>query len=301
MAGGSGFFSILFHVLNFPPMLKQDIGERTWFYDLEWVPDAEAARKLFDLPEGATELEAMQVLWENASGYSPEVPRPFVKYLFSRVVSIAFLARNIVFRDGEKQIEFKIHSLPTLPAGPDDVSEAHIIEQFLIYAGKLEPQLVGFNSLESDLQVLIQRGIVNEVTAPAFCKRPGKPWEGRDYFDSKNSEWHLDLLQRLSLRYGMAPRLNDLAVLCGYPGKIDMAGDQVVDLWLAGDITRIVEYNQTDTFNTYLVWLRTAFFSGKLTEEQYFSEQEQFREFLEREAAGEGREHIAKFLGMWEP
>jgi 3'-5' exonuclease len=282
-------------------MFKQDIGERTWFFDLEWVPDVVAARKLYGLSEDATELQAMEVLWKNASGYSQDtVPRPFVKYLFSRVVSIAFLARNVVFRDGQKQIEFRIHSLPTLPAKKVEISEAHILEQFLTYTGKLEPQLVGYNSLDADLQVIIQRGIINEITAPLFCRRPGKPWEGRDYFDSKNCEWHLDLIQRFS-RFAMGPKLNELAVLCGYPGKIDMAGDQVVDLWLAGDVDRIVQYNQTDTFNTYLLWLRVAYFCGKLGEEDYFAEQEQFREFLEAEAAEGGREHIEKFLEMWEP
>ena len=281
-------------------MLKDDIRERTWFFDLEWVPDAVGAKKLFGLPDDVTELEAMQALWERTSGYSEEVPRPFVKYVYSRVVSIAFLSRNAVYRDSQPHIEFAVHSLPKLPTNKEQHDEAAIIGTFLHWVGEREPQLVGYNSIESDLQVLIQRGIINEVSAPAFTRRPAKPWEGRDYFDSRNSEWHLDLLQRFS-RFAMAPKLNDLAVLCGYPGKIDMAGDQVVDLWLAGDVDRIVKYNQTDTFNTYLVWLRTAYFSGKLSEEAYMSEQEQFRDFLEAEAEKEDADHIAKFVEMWEP
>lgn len=281
-------------------MLKSDVHERTWFFDLEWVPDAAAAKKLYGLPDEVTELDAIQKLWETASGYSPEVPRPFVKYLFSRIVSIAFLSRNVVFRDGEEQIEFGIHSLPKLPTSREEHDEASMIAKFLYWIGEREPQLVGFNSLESDLQVIIQRALINDVSVPSFARRPAKPWEGRDYFDSKNSEWHLDLMQRFSMRGGMAPKLNDLAVLCGYPGKIDVAGDQVVDLWLAGDVNRIVEYNQTDVMNTYLVWLRVAYFSGKISEENYFAEQDQFRDFLAVEAAKEGGEHIAQFLEMWE-
>lgn len=279
-------------------MLKQDIHERTWFFDLEWVPDAVAAKRLYGLAEDLSELDAMKKLWESASGFSEEVPRPFVKYLFSRVVSIAFLSRNVAYRDGEKEIDFSIHSLPKLPADKDGHDEAYLIGTFLHWVGERQPQLVGYNSLESDLQVLIQRALVNEISAPAFANRPAKPWEGRDYFDSKNSEWHLDLLQRLS-RFAMAPKLNELAVLCGYPGKIDMAGEQVVDLWLDGDLNRIVEYNQTDALNTYLVWLRVAYFSGKLTEEEYFSEQEQFREFLETQSKDAGSRHIGRFLEMW--
>lgn len=280
-------------------MFKQNVYERTWFFDLEWVPDAAAARKLYGLPADMPEADAIQKLWENTREYSPENPRPFVKYLFSRVVSIAFLSRNVVYRDGDRRLEFGIHSLPNLPPDPAESDEGYIIGRFLHWVGTREPQLVGFNSLESDLQVLIQRALVNEVSAPAFCRRPGKPWEGRDYFDSKNSEWHLDLLQRFS-RFAMTPKLNELAVLCGFPGKIDIAGDQVVDLWLAGDITRIIEYNQTDTLNTYLVWLRAVHFAGLVTEEEYIAEVGQFRNYLEGEAAQPGKEHIAKFVGMWE-
>lgn len=281
-------------------MLKQEIHERTWFFDLEWVPDAAAAVRLFGLPEGTTEKEAIEKLWNETKDFDPERnPRPFVKYLFSRVVSIAFLSRNAVYRDGDRSIDFAIHSLPKIPIDPAEADEAYIIGRFLHWVGEREPQLVGFNSLESDLQVLVQRGIVNEITAPAFCRRPAKPWEGRDYFDSKNSEWHLDLLQRFS-RFAMTPKLNELAILCGFPGKIDVAGDQVVDLWLAGDLKRIVEYNQTDTLNTYLIWLRTAYFAGKLAEDEYIDEIEQFRSFLEVESEKADREHIAKFLEMWD-
>lgn len=280
-------------------MLKNPIYERTWFFDLEWVPDALAAKRLYELADDASEADAIQVLWENTSGYSEDVPRPFVKYLFSRIVSIAFLARNAVYRNGEHTVEFKIHSLPKLPIDPADMNESHIIEQFLHYAGKLSPQLVGFNSLDSDLQVLVQRAMVNEVSAPQFADRPEKPWEGRDYFDSRNSEWHLDIAQRLS-RFAMGPKLNELAVMCGFPGKIDMAGDQVVDLWLAGDLQKIVEYNQIDALNTYLVWQRMVYFSGKLNEEQYINEQEVFRDFLETEASEPGQGHIANFLEHWD-
>ncbi|QYO66196.1 ribonuclease H-like domain-containing protein [Leptolyngbya sp. 7M] len=281
-------------------MLKSDIHDTVWFFDLEWVPDAAGAIRLFDLPPDTPELEAMQRLWQETKDYDEtENPRPFVKYLFSRVVSIAFLSRRVIHREGERHIEFAINSLPKLPSNETTVDEAEIIGKFLHYIGHRNPQLVGFNSAESDLQVLIQRGMVNEIRAESFSMRPPKPWEGRDYFDARNSEAHLDLLQRFS-RGAMSPKLNDMARLCGFPGKIDATGDQVVDMWLAGDITKIVEYNQIDTLNTYLIWLRMVNFAGKLTEEEYFTEQEDFRTFLETEAAKEDNDHIRRFLAKWD-
>src|SRR5262245_60879219 len=279
-------------------MFKSGIPELVLFFDLEWVPDAVAARRLYDLPDDVSEIEAMQTLWAKA-GATPENPRPFIKYLYSRVVSIAFLSRKRIYRDGEPTVEFKLNSLPALPIDSDTVDEAHIIERFLYFVGTRCPQLVGYNSQDSDLQVLIQRGLVNEVSAPAFCDRPSKPWEGMDYFDGRNSEGHLDLLKRFS-QGAMMPRLDELAKLCGYPGKIDIKGDQVVDLWLDRNITKIIEYNQVDALNTYLVWLRMVHFAGRISEEVYIDEHETFREFLEAETLKPEKTFVNQFLEKWE-
>ena len=280
-------------------MLKSPIHELALFFDLEWVPDANGAKRLFDLPDEITEVEAMQRLWEHSPQYSDANPRPFLKYMFSRVVSIAFLSRKSIFRDGERVTEFSLNSLPKLPLESDDVDEAAIIERFLYIVGDRCPQLVGFNSADSDLQVLIQRGMINEISAPAFCKRPNKPWEGPDYFDSRNSEAHLDIIKRFYGGAGMTPRLDELAKMCGFPGKIDVKGDQVTDLWLERNVTKIVEYNQIDTLNTYLVWLRLVYFAGQIEEEEYVNEQDQFREFLENESQKPGKAFLSDFLAKW--
>jgi 3'-5' exonuclease len=282
-------------------MLKSEINDPVWFFDLEWVPDAAGAIRLYGLPQDTSERDAMQRLWEETKGYDPAAcPRPFVKYALSRVVSISFLSRRITYVDGVRKVEFGLHSLPKLPMDVGEVpTEAGIISQFLHWVGIREPQLVGFNSLDSDLQVLIQRSLVNEVRAEAFCKRADAPWRGRDYFDSKNSEWHLDLIQRFS-RGAMRPGLNELARLSGFPGKIDVNGDQVVDMWLDGRLQEIVEYNQIDTLNTYLLWLRVANFSCKVREDHYVEEQDDFREFLEMEAEKPAGGHIQKFLDAWD-
>jgi predicted PolB exonuclease-like 3'-5' exonuclease len=217
--------------------------------------------------------------------------------MFSRIVSIAFLSRKPVYVDGEKSVEFSLHSLPELPVDgmPE---ESPLIERFLYILGKRCPQLVGYNSAASDIQVLIQRGMINEVAAEKFCERPDKPWEGSDYFRRWDNEDHLDMMKLFAGSRGMTPRLDEFAKLCGFPGKIDVKGDQVTDLWLAGDITKIVEYNQIDVLNTYLLWLRLVFFCGKLTEEEYMAEQDAFRFFLESEIQ-KGRTFISDFLEKW--
>ncbi|MBV9216176.1 MAG: ribonuclease H-like domain-containing protein [Acidobacteria bacterium] len=282
-------------------MLKNPINELCLFFDMEWVPDADGSRRLYGLPGEMTEIEAMNAMWQKAAYYDAEKnPRPFVKYMFSRVASIAFLSRKAYYNsEREPVVEFGLYSLPELPVHDDAKDESEIIRKFLYWVGKRCPQLVGFNSSESDVQVLIQRALINEIAAPDFCRRPDKPWEGNDYFKKWDNEDHLDLIKLFSGRREMTPKLDELAKLCGYPGKIDVKGDQVVDLWLDGDLTKIIEYNQIDVLNTYLVWLRVVYFAGALSGERYFFEQEAFREFLEQESQKPNRAFLAEFLSAW--
>jgi len=280
-------------------MLRSNINDRVWFFDLEWVPDADAARILLGVSEEASEKEAFEALWRSSGG-TPEKPRPFLKYLYSRIVSIAFLTRYVFYDDSTpraKRVEFKLHSLPQLPTTKAEADEGKIICDFLDALGRRKPQLVGFNSQESDVQVLVQRGIINQISAPMFCQRPEKNWDPEDYFKRWDNEFHLDLLKLFS-NGAMTPRLNDMAKLCGFPGKIDVDGAQVADLWLAGDLDKIVEYNQIDALNTYLIWLRVVYFCGKITEEQYENEIVTFRAFLAHEAEN-GRAHVGQFLDKW--
>ena len=277
-------------------MLRSDIYDKVWFFDLEWVPDVDAARLLFDLPDDASEKEAFELLWQKA-GATKERPRPFLKYLYSRIVSIAVLIRSVRYDGPEPRIEFALRSLPKLPALKADCDEGTIICEFLEQLGKHKPQLVGFNSQESDVQVLIQRGIINQISAPMFCERPKDRWDKSDYFARWDNEFHLDLLKLFS-NGAMKPRLDDMAKLCGFPGKIDVDGGQVADLWIAGELNKIVEYNQIDSLNTYLIWLRVVYFCGKMSEKQYDIEIESFREFLIGEAE-QGKAHIQQFLDKW--
>jgi 3'-5' exonuclease len=280
-------------------MLKNPVSELALYFDLEWVPDAAGAKRLFDLPDETTELEAMQRLWEHCPKYDAGTnPRPFLKYMFSRVVSIAFLSRRHVFRDGIQTVEFRLNSFPELPFEGDNVFEAELIERFLAAVGKHRPQLIGYNSAESDMQVLIQRGMINEVSAKDFCRRPTEKWDKtNDYFARWDNECHLDILKLFSFKE--SPRLDEFAKICGFPGKIDVKGDQVTDLWLERNITKIVEYNQIDTLNTYLVWLRLVYFSGLICEEDYITEQETFLDFLENETQKPEKAFLRSFLDKW--
>ena len=88
------------------------------------------------------------------------------------------------------------------------------------------------------------------------------------------------------------PSLHELATLSGIPGKMDMDGQRVAEMWFEGEVRRIVQYNECDAHTTYLVWLRMAYIGGFFTEEAYHEEQEHVRVLISEKAQSPLYEHL---------
>jgi len=276
-------------------MIK-NVKHRVWAFDLEWVPDPVAGRLLYDVPDEITDqADVMGLMWERG-GATEEDPTPFLKTALCRVVSVAALERR-ERRDGT--VSLNLMSLPHDPNDLEQVSEAYVVGKFLDALGSNRPQLVGFNSLHSDLKILIQRGIILGLAAPGFCERPEKPWEGIDYF-ARGSDWNIDLKEILGGCRLANQSLHEVAVQSGIPGKMGVDGNDVAPLWLQGNLERIVSYNECDALTTYLVWLRMAHFAGHFDDQNYAREQQLVVELLQTEAAKDGQKHLADYLENWQ-
>ncbi|MBF0212424.1 MAG: 3'-5' exonuclease [Magnetococcales bacterium] len=270
----------------------KNIHKLVWAFDAEWVPNPEAGRRLHDLPPETPDLDVMRVLWKQG-GATEENPQPYLKTILCRMVSIAAVQRH-AHSDG--RITLSLLSLPRDPAAPQ--SEKELIQRFLGAIGERHPQLVGYNSLAADLRILTQRAICLGIQAAAFAKRPAKPWEGVDYF-AKGGDWHIDLKEYASPGWGPGtPSLHELAVLSGIPGKMDASGQDVPEMWLAGQLDQIIAYNERDALTTYLVWLRMAHFAGHFTPDEYHQEQLRTRELIRRESAH--KPHLLDYLAAWD-
>ena len=194
-------------------------------------------------------------------------------------------------------------SLTALPhdvTDPKQTSESEILSCFLKAVGDKKPQLVGFNSAKADLKILVQRAVAKGIQAEKFAKRPEKPWLGDDYFDSRNSEAHVDLIEILGGYGSSNPSLNETASVCGIPGKMGVSGEEVAPMWLEGRLAEIVAYNECDALSTYLIWLRMAYFGGFFDQRQYSEEQAGVRNLLSTEGTLPGKEHLLEFLERWE-
>lgn len=271
------------------------IGSRVWAFDAEWIPDPLAGRMLYRLESEVPDQEVFELMWQKG-GATEEDPMPYLKTVVCRIVSIVAVERVARGRD----VKLHLLSLPRDTQDPDQTDETHVVGTFLGKVGQYKPQLVGFNSASADLKAMIQRSVVNGLTLPEFCKRPNKPWEGEDYFDSRNSEASVDLKDVLGGWGKSTPSLNEIATLSGIPGKMDVDGQQVANLWLDGDLDKIVAYNEFDSLTTYLVWLRVAHFGGHFTTEQYQKEQQLVRDLIAYEVTEHQKDHLNDFLVEWD-
>ena len=269
----------------------KSVAADVWVFDAEWVPDAVTGRRAYGLPSDMPEGEVIAHMFQQG-GATDENPRPYLKTAMCRMVSLSAIKRTAT---GSQPVSLELRSLPEV--GEEALDEKTLLSKFLESAGRVKPQLVGFNVRGADLPILMQRAMAHGIAAAGFCKRPDKPWEGVDYF-ANNSEGVVDLMDVFGVRGRGSPSLHELASAAGIPGKLDTAGEQVVDLWQAGDLRRIVEYNEFDVITTYLIWLRGAHLGGFLSTNAFLGEERLLEDLLRRRMAA-GAKHLGRYLEHW--
>jgi len=280
-------------------MLKK-LADSVFSFDVEWIPDPKSAEILHDLPPapspGVEAAHSFEALWASArkEGDAPD-SQPYLKTILCRIVSLAGILREQA--PGGKP-SLKLISLPLDPSDPLKSDEKTILTSFMKSVGRRKPQLVGYNSAQSDVPILVQRAIVHGLPGFGFSDRPAKPWEGVDYFDARNSDYNLDLADAMG-QFRDRPTLHQAATLSGIPGTLDVSGASVSQMWLDGKLAEIVEYNECDAFTTHLLWARIAHFSGLLSSEQYQEEQKLVRDLLEYEIS-QNRTHLQRFVEEWD-
>jgi predicted PolB exonuclease-like 3'-5' exonuclease len=245
-------------------------------FDIETVPDVAGLRRLWTLADTVSDeavVELVQQRRRQATG------NDFLPPHLQRVVAISCALRD---RDS-----VRVWSLGT-PA--DD--ERALVKRFFDGIDKYTPQLVSWNGASFDLPVLHYRALFHKV--PACCY-----WDLGD--DNKDFKWnnyisrfhmrHLDLMDVMAgyQNRAWAP-LDEIAQLCGLPGKLGMDGAQVWPAFRRGEIEAIRNYCETDVANTYLVYLRFQLMRGQLTAEEHDQEVALFRQFLADQAAPHWRQ-----------
>jgi len=130
------------------------------------------------------------------------------------------------------------------------------------------PTLVSFNGRTFDIPLLELAAFRYGVSVPGWFNITAKSFE--QYRNRYNLDAHLDL-QEILTNFGSSRfngGLNLAANLLGKPGKMDVQGHMVQDLFHQGKLAEINDYCRCDLLDTYFVFLRTRVLFGDISLDQ---------------------------------
>lgn len=251
-------------------------------FDIETVPDLASGRRLFNL-EGLSDRDTGEVMF-NKRRQETDNATDFLRPHLHQVVAI-----SVALKTADK---FIVHSL-----GEPQSDEAELVRQFFGGLGKYSPTLVSWNGRGFDLPVLHYRALLHGVSARRYWEDGAEDsaFRWNNYLNRYHSR-HTDLMDALAgYEFRAAAPLAEIAVMLGFPGKLGMAGSQVWERYLAGDLAAIRNYCDTDALNTYLIYLRYELMRGRRSGVEYEAECEQVKQALSEQS----RPHLVEFLDAW--
>ena len=250
-------------------------------FDIETIPDVDGGRKLYGL-EGLDDGEVAQVMFAKQR---ESRDTEFLPLHLHRVLVISIALRS--------DTGFRVWSL-----GDEELHEKETITRFFDGIERYSPVLVSWNGGGFDLPVLNYRSIILGVNATRYWEvgEGDREFKWNNYINRFHNR-HTDLMDVLA---GYQPRasapLDQISMLCGLPGKLGMDGSRVWDAYQQGRFIDIRDYCETDSLNTYLLYLRWEFMRGALTQARLSQECEMVREELEKQ----DKEHFNRFLQAWD-
>lgn len=251
-------------------------------FDIETIPDTENGRKIYSLDDKLSEFDVANAMFCKRI---EKTGRDFIAHHLQKVVAL-----SVVFQHKGK--------LQVFTVGEEDSDEKTILTRFFQGIEKYSPTLVTWNGTGFDLPVLHYRALTQGITAPRYWEKGDNDQQFKwNNYLSRYHYRHLDLMDVLA---GYSPRANapldDIATMCGFPGKMGVSGGDVFTLHQEGKIKEIRDYCETDVLNTYLVYLRFELMRGQLVQTEYDNHLSQLKTYLEQQ----DKHHFTEFLSLWE-
>ena len=234
-------------------------------FDCETVPDADLVRSYLKFEGSDKEVTLKAFELQKSKTDNTFLPLPFHK-----IISIC-----AVIADDCGMYE-KVSCI-------DGDSEKDLIENFLNFINKKNPKLVTFSGRSFDIPLLLLRAMKYSLCVPAYFETDNRilnktKWDNYRYRFS--DRFHVDLMDHIS-EFGAVRGLS-LDLLCsmmGIPGKFDISGDKIFELYYQKDkIDKIKEYCQSDVLNTYWLYLKYELLKGNLLKSDYLNTLLKFKE-----------------------
>jgi hypothetical protein len=251
-------------------------------FDTESIADAALVAKLRYAGEA---LEPAEAVRRYRAELMAKWDSDFIPYTFQIPISVAV---------GKVSGDYRLLDVVTLDE--PEFRPSHITEKFWrgweIYR---RPTLVSFNGRNFDIPLMELAAFRYGIAIPGWFGSGGKDVPRTRY----NVQSHLDLCELLT-NFGCTRfngGLNLAANLLGKPGKMDVQGDMVQDMYDADRLCEINDYCRCDVLDTYFVFLRTRVLVGQLKLETEQALIAQTKEWLEQNA-GRVRAY-AMYLEHW--
>jgi predicted PolB exonuclease-like 3'-5' exonuclease len=220
-------------------------------FDTESVADGELVARLRYASQGLGAAEAVARYRAELIG---KYENDFIPYTFQIPVSVVI---------AKVAADFRLLDLVVLdePQFRPHVITEHFWRGWQKYQ---KPSLVSFNGRSFDIPLLELAAFRYGVNLAGWFNLAGKSFEQpRNRF---NIESHIDLHELLT-NFGctrFVGGLNLAANLLGKPGKMDVQGYMVQDLYNEGRVQEINDYCRCDVLDTYFVFLRSRVLLGQL-------------------------------------
>jgi 3'-5' exonuclease len=213
--------------------------------DTESIPDGHLLAEVKYPGQGLSPEEAIEKAQAEARDNSYN-GSDFLPYTFQVPVGIC------VLRCGAN---FELQHIKCLDA--PQFRPKDIVKQFWLGLSFYERyKIVTFNGRSFDLPLLELAAFRHGLNAGEYFRR------GRNRFNGD-----FDIMDWMA-NFGasrMAGGLDLLAKMIGKPGKIDVSGSHVYDMYRAGKFQEINDYCLFDTLDTYFVFLRTRVLTGEIS------------------------------------
>ncbi len=160
----------------------------------------------------------------------------------------------------------------------DGYSEEALAREFWARAERFAGCLVTFNGRRFDFPVLELAALRYGIAAPAHFAEGSTSARAR-----YSSERHLDLFDYLTnfgASGGIRGGMDLLLKMIGLPGKMEVDGSQVQDLYEQGRLEEIHRYCRNDVVQTYFLFLRVELMRGRIDDAAYQRAREASSRFL---------------------
>lgn len=157
-------------------------------------------------------------------------------------------------------------------------NEREMIGNFLNFIEKFSPRLISYNGRGFDLPLIMLRAMKYNFSCSKYFNYSDKWCNYRSRYDGV---WALDLLDHISdFKAVSGLKLDTLCATLGMPGKYDIHGDQVLELYYQNKLGIIKEYCQSDALNTYWLFLKYELLRARITHGAYLECLSALREHL---------------------